>query len=378
MSRGEKRVGVVGCGWAGATCARVLADAGVRVDVFEAADTVGGHSRTETLNGVVYEPNGAHIFHTDDDEVAAFVTRFGASRSYRHEVAALIHPYDDDEAHLVSWPPQIDELRALRIWPRIESELARCPARPAGDDFETFAISLMGPTLYQIFVYGYTRKQWGCEPRSLSSSFAPKRLDLRRDGDRRLFKDRYQLFEPRGFNAVIERIAAPAVVHTGARVGIDDMATAGASFDAWGVTAALDELLGAPDALPWRGIESRPRYHRVAAPDDTVTPRYVINHPDVRYPFTRTVETKHATGQSILASVVCEEHPGAPARHYPVPTIDGVGELRNDELRQEVVARCPVPVDFCGRLATYRYINQDQAIRQGIDCARRLLTMLHI
>ena len=371
------RVGIVGGGWAGAACARVLADAGCQVEIFESAQVVGGHSRAGTLNGVVYEPNGPHVFHTNDEEVAAFAMRFGVSRPYKHEVATVIHPYDDDESWLLAWPPQVEDLRELRIWPRIEAELARCPPQPSGDNFETYSISLMGPTLYHLFVYGYTRKQWGCEPRALSSSFAPSRLDLRRDGDRRLFRDRFQFFEADGFNSVIERVAAPAVVNTGSRMGIQDLIALGARFDAWVVTAALDEFVAEPETLGWRGIETRPRYQPVNSPDETATASYVINHPDLRYPFTRTVESKHATGQSIAGTVVCEEYPGAPQRHYPVPTVDGRYERRNDELRTRIRDLCPVTVDFCGRLATYRYINQDQAIRQGLDCARRVLTSMH-
>jgi UDP-galactopyranose mutase len=368
------KLGIVGCGWAGAACARTLSDAGVAVEVFEAADVVGGHSRSEVLNGVFYEPNGAHIFHTNDEEVAALVKRFGVGRAYEHRVLARVQPDDRDEPVLLSWPPQVEELRRLPIWPRIESDLNGRPPRPVGDDLETYAITLMGPTLYNLFVRGYSMKQWGCDPRRLSSSFAPSRLDLRHDGDRRLFRDRYQFFEAEGFNAVIERLAAAATVHTGTRLVLDDVVAYGSTFDAWVVTAALDELVPGSSPLAWRGIEMRVRYHPVASPGDTMTPAYVVNHPDLRYPYTRTVESKHATGQQINASVVCEEYPGGPARHYPVPIIGGHDERRNEELMRQIRAACPVPVEFCGRLATYRYINQDEAIRQGIDCARRRLT----
>jgi diacylglycerol kinase family enzyme len=42
----------------------------------------------------------------------------------------------------------------------------------------------MGRTLYGLFIEGYTRKQWGCEPSELSSAIAPKRVELRADGSR--------------------------------------------------------------------------------------------------------------------------------------------------------------------------------------------------
>src|SRR6266545_2884968 len=52
--------------WSGAVVARTLIDHGVDVEVLEAAAVVGGHARCEVLNGFVYEPNGAHIFHTSN------------------------------------------------------------------------------------------------------------------------------------------------------------------------------------------------------------------------------------------------------------------------------------------------------------------------
>ena len=110
-------------------------------------------------------------------------------------------------------------------------------------------------------------------------------------------------------------------------------------------------------------------------PGATLTEAYEVNRPSPRVPYTRTVETKHATGQRIGGTVVSEEFPGAPARHYPVPSLDGAGKRRNAELQQEVRERLePMKVFFCGRLATYRYINQDEAIEDGLACAADVLT----
>lgn len=104
---------------------------GVDVEVFERAANVGGHSRSETLNGVAYEPNGAHIFHISNEHVADYVERFGLSRPYEHCVKTQVHLGDDHALTLLSWPPQLEELRSLRLWPTIEKELTALPATPA-------------------------------------------------------------------------------------------------------------------------------------------------------------------------------------------------------------------------------------------------------
>lgn len=362
---------VVGAGWSGAVTARALHDAGIDVHVVEAERVVGGHARVELLNGVVYEPNGAHIFHTSDPVVAAYVERFGMTRTYEHRVLTEVYLRDDDdEPHLLSWPPQISELEQLPDWPAIERELAELPPEPVGDDFESWVVSLMGRHLYRLFIEGYTRKQWGCEPSTLSSRFAPKRVDLRDDGYTRLFRDTWELFPEHGVNSVIESILRPVPVTCGVTVTVDDLDTIIGRPEAVVITSPLDDLLGIPGTLEWRGIHMVSRYTPTSTDTGTVTPAYVVNRPSTRVPYTRTVETKHASGQRIDGTVVSEEHPGAAARHYPVPTLEGTNERRNEELQQEVTERLEnLKVFFCGRLASYTYIDQDQAIGRALECA---------
>ena len=367
---------VVGAGWTGAVTAERLGSAGVEVEVFERAANVGGHSRSETLNGVVYEPNGAHIFHTSNEQVAAYVQRFGLSRPYGHAVKAQVHVGDDDALTLLSWPPQLEELRELPLWSTIEKELAGLPAEPAGEDFETFVKSLMGTTLYNLFIRDYTAKQWGRPATELSSSFAPKRVELRDDGYRRLFRDRWEFFPPNGMNSVIEAVMAKSSVTCGAELLLDDLVGMQGDVDVFVVTAPLDRLLGRDGELEWRGVHLRSRYVPVEAATDTLTAAYVVNWPDLRYPFTRTVETKHATGQRIAGTVVSEEYPGAPARHYPIPTVDRRFEALNERYKDEVRNALDRPVYFCGRLANYLYINQDQAIEQAFACSAEVLADL--
>ncbi|MEQ8717626.1 MAG: UDP-galactopyranose mutase [Acidimicrobiales bacterium] len=368
------RIAVIGAGWTGAVVARELTDAGHRVEVLERAAVVGGHSRVETLNGVVYEPNGAHIFHTSDPTVKDYVSRFGMGRPYEHVVVTEVYlSPDDDEPRLLSWPPQVAELRELPIWPVVERELAELPPEPIGESFEEHVISLMGPTLYGLFIRDYTVKQWDRDPRELSARFAPKRVELRDDGYRRLFRDTWEFFEAEGVNSIIEAILAPVSVTAGATISMDHADDLAAEFDMAVITAPLDDFAGCPGELEWRGIEMRSRYVPTDTPDGTVTPAYVVNRPSLRVPYTRTVETKHATGQSILGTVVSEEIPGSPARHYPVPRVDGRNTTRNGELMAEIADAFDIPVLFAGRLATYRYINQDEAITDALRCATEAL-----
>jgi UDP-galactopyranose mutase len=367
-----KRVAVIGAGWSGAAAARQLHDRGVAVEVFEAADVVGGHSRAERIHGVLYEPNGPHVFHTSEPRVAAFVRRFGVARSYEHRPLTLVRI--DGEPRYFSWPLQLPELMTLPQWSRIRAELAGRPAACDTSDFEAYCVSLVGETLYRLFIYHYTVKQWGVAPRTLSAEIAARRVQLRDDGDRRLHRDRWEYFWPEGANPVIEAMLRDIPLHLNVEVRLADLGDAAyRRFDAAVVTASLDAFTDQATPLPWRGIRVLARYCDTEEPGGTVTRAYVVNQPDPDVPFTRTVETKHASGQRIRGTVLCEEHPGHPAKHYPVPTADHEHEHRNRALQAFVRSESPIPVVFCGRLANYVYINQDEAILQGLRAVDDLI-----
>jgi UDP-galactopyranose mutase len=277
---------------------------------------------------------------------------------------------------ILSWPPQVDDLKQLRIWPQIERELAQLPAEPVRDNLETYCLSIMGPTLYRLFIRDYSRKQWGREPTELSSAFGPKRLGLRSDGRRRYFNEPWEFLPPAGAQEVIEHILRPIALTLGASLSVTDLPELAKQHRAVVITAALDDFVGRPGELEWRGIRTISRYIPLDDPRGTVTPAYQVNRPSRRRPYTRTIEPKHATGQSAPGTIVTEEYPGSPARHYPVPTVDSRNEARNRLIQDEIRQASPIPVAFCGRLANYVYINQDEAIAQGMACAADLSALL--
>lgn len=369
------KVIVVGAGWSGAVVAARLTHAGLSVEVLERGRVTGGHSRVETMCGVMYEPNGPHVLHTADEQVAVFLSRLGlCGQPYRFQPRTEI-ALADGTTRLMSWPIQVDELEALPDWRLIERELDALPAVPVGDDFESFVVSMMGRRLYDLFIDGYTRKQWGREPSELSSSFAPRRVELRRDRCRDLFRDASQWFPPAGVNSAIDMLVRSSAVTCGADVTATDF-LAQSDVAAVVVTSALDEFLGRSDVLAWRGVHLRSRYYPTGL-TETRTPAYVINQPSMAVPYTRTIETKHASGQQAFGTVVSEEYPGADAKHYPVATVDHRYERANRGLQAEIRALlAPTRVFFCGRLAQYAYINQDEAIAAAWACADDVLATL--
>ena len=48
------KVMIIGAGWAGASCEYLLKQNNIESHIFESKNVVGGHSRSEKLNGVIY------------------------------------------------------------------------------------------------------------------------------------------------------------------------------------------------------------------------------------------------------------------------------------------------------------------------------------
>jgi UDP-galactopyranose mutase len=82
---------IVGAGFAGATCARALADAGQRVLLIDRRDHIGGnaHDRLDA-HGVLVHDYGPHIFHTNSERVFDWLSRFTAWLPYEHRVRAVV------------------------------------------------------------------------------------------------------------------------------------------------------------------------------------------------------------------------------------------------------------------------------------------------
>lgn len=356
-----KTCAVIGAGITGATAAWHLTTRvpGWRAVVYEALPYAGGNLKAEHLGGIPYEPHGYHVFHTDSDEVYRIVSGHCQLNGYRLLIRTLAN------GHLLTWPLQVRELAGLPEWPQIKGELDDLPPVPDTASFETYAVSVMGKTLYEWCCYGYTFKQWGTEPRLLSSSFAPKRIGLRDDGIPFLFRNRYEGWCEGGWQVLVENLLKGTDVILGQSVCLRTLPPA----DAYIVTAALDDFLEEPVPLSWRGVST---VMQAIDSDGPVMETAALNHPGLDVPYTKKVETRlMSQAEYGRGTVITYEYPGAPERHYPVDDVKGENRARHLELAARLAREEPRIV-LAGRLATYSYIDIDQAVMQGLNAARKV------
>jgi UDP-galactopyranose mutase len=369
------RVLIVGAGLTGCTLGWRLAQEGVESVLLERADVPGGLIRSEHMEGVLYEPHGSHIFHTEDKEVWDLANSMTPFRPYRHRVDIVV------EGKVLNWPILLSDIDAQSRSDDIKRELEErkgvdAAARAQAANFEDWCLELMGPILYDRYIKPYTEKQWGRPARELSAQWAPRRVSVRWDNDPYLFPDPYQGWPggPNGYTDIIDGLLAPDEVEL--RTGVDvtfenlerHMSETGA--DVVVLTCPLDVFTGAPfGELEWRGIYVR----SVHVPHvEYAQGAMVVNYPGFEYPFIRIHETKHASGQKCEGTVLGFEFTNAPTRYYPIelPRNRELNDRYQDFLREQIG---PERTYFAGRLANYLYIDMDDCMRQALDASEEVL-----
>jgi UDP-galactopyranose mutase len=365
------RVLIVGAGLTGCTVAHRLAREGVESVLLERASVPGGLIRSEHMNGVLYEPHGSHIFHTEDKEVWDLANQMTPFNDYRHRVDIVV------EGKILNWPILLSDIDAQSRSEEIREQLREregldAAARAEAATFEDWCIDLMGPILYERYIKPYTEKQWGRPARELSAQWAPRRVSVRWDNDPYLFPDPYQGWPAGGggYTDLIEGLLASELISVRYEVdaaleNLDEHVRA-AGADAIVLTCPLDvfceERFG---KLDWRGIHVR----SIHVPHvDNAQGAMVVNYPGFEYPFIRIHETKHASRQECEGTVLGFEFAGAPTRYYPIETDRNMrlNDRYQDILREEIGSERTF---FAGRLANYLYIDMDDCMRQALDVA---------
>ena len=86
-----KKILIVGAGFSGATIARILAESDYSVDVIDSRSHIGGNAY-DVINehGIRVHAYGPHIFHTSNETVVNFLSKFTEWVNYKHVVKAQL------------------------------------------------------------------------------------------------------------------------------------------------------------------------------------------------------------------------------------------------------------------------------------------------
>ncbi|GAP37530.1 UDP-galactopyranose mutase [Piscinibacter sakaiensis] len=357
---------IVGAGFAGATCARRLADAGHPVRVIDKRPHIAGNAYDRpNEHGLLVHEYGPHIFHTNSDKVVDFLSRFTAWRPYEHRVLAV-----PDAASGEAYPMPINRrtINALYGLDLDEAGVAaflervREPREPLRSS-EDVVLNSVGRDLCERFFRGYTRKQWGLDLAELSAGVAA-RIPTRCNDDDRYFTDRFQAMPQDGYTRMFARLLDHPRIQVETGVAYDPARHAAERLI---FTGPIDEYYGHRHGrLPYRSLRFE---HEHRTDCDRFQPVGTVNYPN-DHAYTRITEFKHLTGQVHGGTALVREYPcddGEP--YYPIP------RPANEALfkRYQALAEAETQVHFIGRLAQYRYYNMDQVVAAALALCERLL-----
>lgn len=355
---------IVGSGLYGSVFAHEMKKRGKSVLVIERRSHIAGNIYTEKVKGIDVHKYGPHIFHTDKRAIWDYVESLVPLRQFVYSPIANYH------GELYNMPFNMHTFYAM--WGTTTPEAAskcleeeRAPYRDTTpENLEQQALKLVGPTIYEKLVKGYTEKQWGRPCRELPA-FIIRRLPVRFNFDNNYFNDRWQGIPEDGYTALVERLLDGIEVKTDIDF-LDDRDGWREKAERTVFTGCIDEFFGRKaGALEYRSL----RFEEEELPIENFQGVAGMNYTAADVPYTRITEHKHFLKTKSPVTIISREYPRTwkPGLepYYPV------NDEKNSQLYEAycTMAREVPDVIFGGRLGTYRYLNMDQIIENALHDA---------
>ncbi len=355
---------IVGAGLYGSTCAYELNKKGYRVLVIDKRDHIGGNIYTKNINGINVHVYGPHIFHTNKQEIWDYINQFA---HFNHYINAPLAIYKNEVYNLPFnmntfsrlWPDVVTPEDAKR---HIQEEVLKCNIKKPLNLEET-AISLVGTTIYEKLIKGYTAKQWGSECKDLPS-FIIQRIPVRFIYNNNYFDDYYQGVPIGGYTQIIEKMLEGVEVRLNTNF-LDERDKYSHLASKIIYTGPIDEYYDyIYGKLDFRSL----RFENKELDISNFQGCGVVNYTDQEIPYTRIIEHKHFEPENHTTNtIISYEYSLASNKtnepYYPI------NNDRNNYLYAQYkdLASTEENVYFGGRLGNYKYYDMDDTIIEALD-----------
>ncbi len=354
---------IVGAGLFGATMAERLNKEGKKVLVIDKRDHIAGNVYTEEVEGINVHKYGAHIFHTDYKDVWNYVNSFVEFNRYTNSPIARIGnevynmPFNMNTFSKI-WDDVFTPEDALR---HIDEEKKEIDHEPT--NLEEQAISLVGRSIYEKLIKGYTEKQWN-RPCTELPAFIIKRLPVRLTYDNNYFNDRYQGVPIGGYTKLVEEMLKGIEVRLNTNY-FDNKEEFDSMADKIIYTGALDEFydykLG---KLEYRSL----KFDTKILDKQNYQGNAVVNYTGHEVDYTRVIEHKHfefdvTSPKTVVTFEYPSDYEEGMEKYYTV------NDDKNNALAEKYreLASKEEKVIFGGRLAEYKYYDMDDVIKAAFD-----------
>lgn len=354
---------IIGSGLFGATFANLANKNGKKVLVIDKRNHIAGNVYTENIEGINVHKYGAHIFHTDYKDVWNYVNSFVEFNRYTNSPIARIGnevynmPFNMNSFSKI-WDDVFTPEDALR---HINEEKKEIVGEPK--NLEEQAISLVGRTIYEKLIKGYTEKQWNRDCRDLPA-FIIKRLPVRLTYDNNYFNDRYQGIPIGGYTRLINNMLEGIEVRLETNF-FDNIEQYQKIAKKIVYTGPIDEYFNySLGALDWRSL----RFETKILNEVNHQGNAVVNYTGHEVDYTRIIEHKHFEFDVTSPKTVI-------TYEYPVDYKDGmekyytVNDEKNNLLAEKYrkLSKQEKNVIFGGRLAEYKYYDMDDVIKSAFE-----------
>lgn len=358
----NKKILIVGAGFYGATCARLLTDKGYDCTVIDSRNHIGGNCYTQEVSGIHVHTYGPHIFHTDNKGVLDFVSKFTEFSYYNHNPRAFV------DGELLEIPVNLGTINFLyginspeeaKLWLKSETKPFQ---KSHYNNFEERALSLVGEDLYLKFYKYYTEKQWG-RPATEVPAFIAERLPVRTTFNSNYFHHSFQGIPKNGYTALFENMLDGIKVNLNVDF-FDIKVQAEQDYGFIIYTGPIDKLFnGIFGDLAYRSLRFEESTYEIANLQGTS----IVNYPGDEFKYTRIVEHKNFYPnnkeiQEKPITIVTREYPsdeGDP--YYPI------NDRVNDEMFNLYRNCIPDNYHVGGRLGLYKYMDMDVTISKAMD-----------
>lgn len=368
----KPKILIVGTGFSGAVIADQLARTNqFEIEIRDERTHIGGNCHTERDDetGVMVHKYGPHIFHTSNAGVWNYVNSFVPFRPFVNRVKSIYR------GNVYSLPVNLHTINQFFSKSMNPTE-AKSFIEKKGDtsildpqSFEEQALKFVGRELYEAFFYGYTKKQWGTEPKNLPASIL-KRLPIRFNYDDNYYNDVYQGIPELGYTEIIRKMLDHPCIKISLNTKYSYLQKDIDRFHHIFYTGPIDEFFDFKyGRLGYRTVT----FIRKQAEGD-FQGNAVINYADEDIPFTRIHEHKHfAAWETHEKTVYFEEYSKeteiGDIPYYPKRLPTDMEIL--SKYQKEILGLNRIT--FLGRLATYRYLDMHQIIEEALVISAEFL-----
>ncbi len=357
---------IVGSGLFGSVFAYEANRKGKKCLVIDKRNHIGGNIYTKEMEGINVHQYGAHIFHTSSKKIWEYINNFAEFNRYTNS------PIANYKGEIYNLPFNMNTFN--KLWGVITPHEAKKKIDEEKNmdyidepkNLEEQAINLVGRTIYEKLVKGYTEKQWGKNAKELPS-FIIKRLPVRFNYDNNYFNDVYQGIPIGGYTKIIEKMLQGIDVVLNYdffenREKLKNMAKKTI------FTGQIDKFYNYKfGELEYRSL----KFETETLNEENYQGNAVVNYTEYEIPYTRIIEHKHFEYGTGAKTIITKEFPDDWSKdkepYYPI------NNKRNNELysKYKELAENEENVIFGGRLGQYKYYDMHIVIQEALETLKK-------